>query len=81
MVYPIHIDYRYYLLEFAESHFHHYMTWWQDTGGAPALILYTRSQLVYSIQRCRFDTGILLFHCERRLWCKFLLFPLIFFTY
>lgn len=53
MVYPIHSDdYRYYLLGISpESHFHHYMTWSGRiiADYTSALILYTRSQLVYSI--------------------------------
>ncbi|EIF1961775.1 hypothetical protein LD567_004036, partial [Salmonella enterica subsp. enterica serovar Kentucky] len=50
---PIHSDdYRYYLLGISpESHFHHYMTWSGRiiADYTSALILYTRSQLVYSI--------------------------------
>ncbi|ECA6438331.1 hypothetical protein EO062_22080 [Salmonella enterica subsp. enterica serovar Senftenberg] len=88
---PIHSDdYRYYLLGISpESHFHHYMTWSGRiiADYTSALILYTRSQLVYSISAA-VSTLVFCYFIVKTpsgtlRWNKsdYLLFPLIFFTY
>lgn len=88
---PIHSDdYRYYLLGISpESHFHHYMTWSGRiiADYASALILYTRSQFVYSVcagvSTLAFCYFIVKTPSGTLRWNKtdYLLFPLIFFTY
>lgn len=88
---PIHSDdYRYYLLGISfESHLHHYMTWSGRiiADYASSLILYTQSQLVYSVA-AGFSTVAFCYFIVKTpsgtlRWTKsdYILFPLIFFTY
>lgn len=88
---PIHSDdYRYYLLGISpESHLHHYMTWSGRVIAdyASSLILYTQSQIIYSVA-AGFSTVAFCYFIVKTpsgtlSWTKvdYVLFPLIFFTY